>query len=349
MGDIDWVYRGDWGARSAKGGYGAMPLHPRGVKIHYTGGRENPGMINDHRLCVSRVKSIQNGHMDGNGWIDVGYSYLVCAHGKVFVGRGWGNLPAANGAGLNSGHYAILGMVGNAGLTAPTDEMLAAIRDVIEYLRGRGVGTEIKGHRNGFATDCPGTALYSWVLRGAPRPRITAPPVTKPEPTLPAPTKPPVEDEDMGDYTALGLSPAQSTDATRVIPPGVWFDVPFDTEWSDPTKSHTDAGVNPSFLNGPARYSLDLEIVVKGLLGPETVATRLVEVKAGTSPAEILEETQGRVAAFSPNTSGESVVSHSGIGAVQEGRKLRAQICHTGTSGPVTLHRAWVRMLTQEA
>lgn len=44
--------------------------------------------------------------MDGNGWIDVGYSLLCCPHRKVFEGRGPGNVPAANVVGLNSAHYA---------------------------------------------------------------------------------------------------------------------------------------------------------------------------------------------------------------------------------------------------
>ncbi|GAA3069464.1 peptidoglycan recognition protein family protein [Streptosporangium carneum] len=167
---IDLVTRREWGAREPRGSYGRLNS-TKGVKVHYTGGQVSPDIVNDHAKCVAMVKSIQNHHMDGNGWIDVGYSMLVCPHRKVFEGRGPHNLPAANGPGLNSGHYAVLGLVGNAGLTQPTDGILNGILDAIEYLRDKGgAGKEIKGHRDGYSTDCPGGPLYAWVKKGAPRP-----------------------------------------------------------------------------------------------------------------------------------------------------------------------------------
>lgn len=52
--------------------------------------------------------------------------------------------------------------------------MLGAIRDGIELLRKHGAGAEIKGHRDGYATTCPGVKLYAWVKKGAPRPHGTA-------------------------------------------------------------------------------------------------------------------------------------------------------------------------------
>ncbi|MEU7742550.1 peptidoglycan-binding protein [Nonomuraea sp. NPDC049158] len=100
-----------------------------------------------------------------------GNTYVACPHRKVFEGRGLHHLPAANGAGLNSGHYAVLGLVGNAGLVEPPDGLLNGILDAVEYVRERGkAGKEIKGHRDGYSTDCPGEPLYAWVKRGAPRP-----------------------------------------------------------------------------------------------------------------------------------------------------------------------------------
>ncbi|WP_433423541.1 peptidoglycan recognition protein family protein [Microtetraspora malaysiensis] len=167
---IDLVSRAAWGARAPRGSYSRL-TSTRGVKVHYTGGRVDPAIVTDHAKCVAMVKSIQDFHMDGNGWIDLGYSMIACSHRKVFVGRGPHNLPAANGAGLNSGHYAVLGLVGNSGLVTPTDGLLNAILDAIEYLRAKGgAGKEIKGHRDGYSTDCPGDALYAWVREGAPRP-----------------------------------------------------------------------------------------------------------------------------------------------------------------------------------
>ncbi|MFI7699765.1 peptidoglycan-binding protein [Nonomuraea sp. NPDC049480] len=106
-----------------------------------------------------------------------GNSYVACPHRKVFEGRGLHHLPAANGPGLNAGHYAVLALVGNSGLVQPPDGVLHGILDAVQYVRDRGrAGPEIKGHRDGYATDCPGDPLYAWMRRGAPRPGESAPP-----------------------------------------------------------------------------------------------------------------------------------------------------------------------------
>jgi hypothetical protein len=167
---MKFVSRKAWGARSPRAAAGRL-ASTKGVKVHYTGSTENAKMLTDHGLCAPRVRRIQKDHMDGNGWNDIGYTALVCPHGHVFEGRGRNRLPAANGEGLNSGHYAVCGLVGNKGLVTPPSAMLGGIRDAIEWLRKEGeAGREIKGHRDGYATDCPGAALYAWVKKGAPRP-----------------------------------------------------------------------------------------------------------------------------------------------------------------------------------
>ncbi|WP_219464115.1 peptidoglycan recognition protein family protein [Nonomuraea rhizosphaerae] len=182
---IDLVIRRDWGARAPRGGYTQLGS-TKGVKVHYTGGQVDPGIVGNHAGCVSLVKSIQGYHMDGNGWMDIGYSFVACPHRKVFEGRGLHHLPAANGAGLNAGHYAVLGLVGNAGLVQPPDGVLHAILDAIEYVRQNGgAGNEIKGHRDGYSTDCPGEPLYAWVKRGAPRPGTGGDGPGQPEPGTP--------------------------------------------------------------------------------------------------------------------------------------------------------------------
>ncbi|MER5421724.1 peptidoglycan-binding protein [Streptosporangium roseum] len=124
-------------------------------------------------------------HRDGSVYF-TGNTMIVCPHRKVFEGRGPNHLPAANGSGLNSGHYAVLGLVGSTGFTQPTDDVLHGILDAVEYLRDKGgAGDEIKGHRDGYSTDCPGGPLYAWVRRGAPRPGggPTDPP--EPHPSFP--------------------------------------------------------------------------------------------------------------------------------------------------------------------
>lgn len=342
---VKWVSRDEWNARGPRNPLSAMPSRARGVKVHYTGGRENPAMITNHALCDDRARSIQNGHMDGNGWSDVGYSFLVCMHGHAYVGRGYGKLPAANGAGMNSGHYAVLGMVGTAGVVTPSDAMLHGIRDVIEWLRTKGVGGEIKGHRDGYATSCPGDKLYAWVKAGAPRPRTPEPPAPpRPSQPTPEPAKPiPAEDDDMTKYTSLAWS---GTDA-KPIPPSTPTDVTWDTEYADPNRDHVDTG-GPSILDGPNKFTLDAELVLSGVAAGDVVGTRLVEVKAKTNPAEILEATRWRPHAVLPGGDGTFVITHQAVGAIQEGRKLRLQIEHNGGSS-LLITKAWVRMDSRES
>ncbi|WP_336214364.1 peptidoglycan recognition protein family protein [Nonomuraea sp. LPB2021202275-12-8] len=170
---MNLITRRQWGAKTPAATYTRIS-HTEGVKIHYTGGEVPSGIVKDHEICGELVRQIQAMHMRGareQPYNDIGYSLAVCPHRRVFMGRGPHALPAANGAGLNTGHYAVLALVGSQGHTQPTTGMLAGIWDAIDYLRAEGdAGREIKGHRDGFSTSCPGEPLYAWIRRGAPRP-----------------------------------------------------------------------------------------------------------------------------------------------------------------------------------
>ena len=99
---------------------------------------------------------------------DVNHDGLVDAGDTIqftFVLTNNGDVP------LNEPHYAVCGLVGSSGSTRPTSDQRNGLRDAIEYCRRQGPACqEIKGHRDGYATDCPGPVLYAWVRAGAPRP-----------------------------------------------------------------------------------------------------------------------------------------------------------------------------------
>lgn len=153
----------------------------KGVKVHYEGSPVSTNLLDDHDACIAEWKAIRKSHLANKteNYSDVAYNYAACPHGYLLEGRGIGHRTGANGnQSLNQAHYAIVGLIGSSGLTEPTDAMLSAIRDGIELLRKNGAGNEVKGHRDGFATACPGGPLYAWVQKGAPRPGggTTAPP-----------------------------------------------------------------------------------------------------------------------------------------------------------------------------
>lgn len=153
----------------------AAPLQAtaQGTKVHYEGSPVSTRLLTDHDACIAEWKAIRASHLANvvEDYSDIAYNYGACPHGFLLEGRGLGRRTGANGnQTLNIAHYAVCGLVGDSGLTEPTDAMLSAIRDGIDLLRQHGAGDEIRGHRDGYATTCPGAPLYAWVQQGAPRP-----------------------------------------------------------------------------------------------------------------------------------------------------------------------------------
>lgn len=181
-----------------------------GTKIHYEGTPVH--IASDHNLCIQEWKNIRESHLANTkeGYVDIAYNFGACPHGWLFEGRGLGKETAANGnQDLNHAHYSIVGLVGDSGDVTPTDLMLSSIRDGIELLQANGAGSEIKGHRDGYPTDCPGDDLYNWVKLGAPRPG-DAP---KPKPT-PGPVPPPTPNHP---WPGIYVSQGSTGDIVRTI------------------------------------------------------------------------------------------------------------------------------------
>ena len=320
--------RASWGARAPRGS--SYLASTRGVKAHYTGSSVSTSTLTDHESCRAAVRNIQNHHMDGNGWNDIGYSMIVCNHDRAMIGRGDNVLPAANGPGLNSGHYAILVLVGTSGVTTMTDNMKRAFHGARDWLRANGnAGTEIKGHRDGYATSCPGSSVYGWITSGAPLPGGTPP--------TPPPT--PEPEEPNMDYGAFGYS----GDPTFSIPANAWTDVPWDTEYEDPYGSHSGTGTSV-LLGDPSEYTLEFGATLSGVPAGTVVYARTAEYRydgTATPPVDVLEE----VGDPTPNVLDSlGTVHHAAIGHVQDGRKLRLQIFSPVAA---TLTRARVRYLSQ--
>jgi len=161
---MPFVSRAEWGARKPKSAGNSISSHPKGVAVHY----EGPQMgSRDHSKCDDLVRTIQAFHMDSREWADVAYSYMVCEHGYVYEGRGVGKGSAANGTtAANLAYYAVCGLVGKGDNV--TSNLTDGIREAIDICRRAGAGNEVVGHRDLFATECPGDVLYSFAKAGAP-------------------------------------------------------------------------------------------------------------------------------------------------------------------------------------
>ncbi|AVH97623.1 N-acetylmuramoyl-L-alanine amidase [Streptomyces sp. WAC00288] len=155
------------------------------VFVHHTAG------TNDYTCADSPavIRAILTYHVRTNGWNDVGYNFFVDKCGTVFEGRAGGVDRPVLGAhtyGFNSysSGVSLLGDYENGG--TPTAAARQAIADLAAWKLGlHGVDPEaevaltaaadtgvwkkgqvatlntISGHRDGYATLCPGATLYS--------------------------------------------------------------------------------------------------------------------------------------------------------------------------------------------
>lgn len=148
------VSRSEWGARQPRNRTTTTWSARTEFVVHYS---EGP--------TTQTPRQIQDFHMDGNGWSDIGYNFLVGADGTIYEGRGWLVIGAHatnhNTAGIG---VCFIGRDGDA-----TPEARDAIRAMYDEALRLGENTLDKlGHRDVGSTDCPGDELYAWVGEGMP-------------------------------------------------------------------------------------------------------------------------------------------------------------------------------------
>ena len=170
--------RASWGARAPK----STPSIASSLKlavVHHTASSNNysssqvPGIL----------RSIQAFHMDGNGWDDIGYNFLVDKYGGLWEGRAGGtarNVVGAHAGGFNTGSVGV-SVLGNYTSASPSSPALEAVSRIVGYRlqlagvlptnrvnftsggsssipAGRVVNLPtVVGHRDVGATSCPGS------------------------------------------------------------------------------------------------------------------------------------------------------------------------------------------------
>jgi len=157
-----YVTRSQWGARSPNGSGNSLTGSGKGVALHW----EGPEMgQREHSACDNLMRSIQNYHMDTQGWSDIAYNLAVCEHGYIFEGRGKGKGSGANGTSdANHNYPSICALVGE---NDPQPTALDnGIADAVAMLRSWGVGSTLKGHRDFVSTSCPGNSIYNKMKDG---------------------------------------------------------------------------------------------------------------------------------------------------------------------------------------
>lgn len=190
-----------WGATAA----GSAPCR-NGLVVHYDG--SNQGLANKtHEACRTYWKNTRKFHMGSRGWADIGYSFGVCPHGVVMEGRGFGRQQAAQPGG-NTTWTSCTFMSGPK--ESPTAAQVNAFKELRAYLRGKGLASAIRGHRQFVSTSCPGDILYAMVKDGS----LTGAPTTTPKPDPEPEPKPPVN-APQWPGTYLRYPPMLKTNAAR--------------------------------------------------------------------------------------------------------------------------------------
>lgn len=144
---VDIVSRSQWGARAPRSRQTVSWSQRSEVTLHYTLGPTSQS-----------VRSIQDHHMDVNGWADIGYNLLVDENGTAYEGRGW-TAAGAHARGANTSGIGIA-YIGRDGMTSAAKETVVALYDEANGRTGRTLAR--RGHRDINATTCPGDGNYTW-------------------------------------------------------------------------------------------------------------------------------------------------------------------------------------------
>lgn len=174
--------RTEWKAVAPKEPY--TPHTPERITLHHTEGHQTRALARS----MQEIFFIQEFHMQGRGWNDIAYHFLIDAAGNIFEGRPEGVVGSHTlNENTNNIGIAMLGAYHPPKNDPVTNEQLAAFVWVARYLQARyaiGAST-LKGHRDYKSTDCPGDALYA--LLPQLRARMAEPLILKPMLGLRAP------------------------------------------------------------------------------------------------------------------------------------------------------------------
>ncbi|WP_406451989.1 N-acetylmuramoyl-L-alanine amidase [Streptomyces sp. NBC_00876] len=155
----------------------------RAVFIHHTGESSDYDCADVPRM----LRAVEEAHIEGNGWDDIGYNFLVDRCGTIYEGRAGGIGRAVRGAhttGFNADSVgiAVLGNYGRGAQVPPVvvralakvaawklrpgsdprgTVRLVSTNDASRYPKGKAAVLHvISGHRDAYQTNCPGEALY---------------------------------------------------------------------------------------------------------------------------------------------------------------------------------------------
>ncbi|QZZ20118.1 N-acetylmuramoyl-L-alanine amidase [Leptothermofonsia sichuanensis E412] len=147
-------------------------LSPKGITIHHTALSGALGVSATLAQEIARMRFIWSSHVNGNGWIDIGYHYIIMPSGRVFEARSERKRGAHDA--INDGlGVAFDGIYSSQTISQQQYQSAVALCTILCKRYGitntitpiptvtASFGTRnlppIFGHRDRVATECPGT------------------------------------------------------------------------------------------------------------------------------------------------------------------------------------------------
>lgn len=165
------VARADWGARTPnlyapeELGLFDPQTNPGGVLYYPSDLRDALNTIVIHHSAFSHASpaEIQAMQMDGRGFADIAYHFLIDSDGIIYEGRDI-HIRGAHVQGFNTGAVGIV-LIGNFSETEPSRAQTESLRSLVDYLRYTYGIRYLAGHRDypdqsPDGTECPGDNLY---------------------------------------------------------------------------------------------------------------------------------------------------------------------------------------------
>jgi hypothetical protein len=158
-----------WGARNPSSTLTQLTTNPNKIIIHHTATANSTDYSQSHAYALAR--SIQDYHMDVNGWADTGQNLTVSRGGYIMEGRhyslskltaGSGFVTSAHCPGQNTQAVGIENEGTYTSLTPPA-ALWDKLVDLCAYICSQYhiPSSQIYGHRDFVSTQCPGDAFYA--------------------------------------------------------------------------------------------------------------------------------------------------------------------------------------------
>lgn len=162
--------RSEWGARRPNMQRITRANSPwRFITLHHSALEGAPTIGTRKQEAISALRIVQRSQMDGRGWGDIGYHFLIDPAGRIWQGRElrYQGAHAGGKDGRNNVGNVGVCLLGNFDEARPTSAALSSLDTLVDELCRRYSipRSGIVGHTDWKATVCPGRYLLPHVRR----------------------------------------------------------------------------------------------------------------------------------------------------------------------------------------